>query len=170
MRIYLIGLPGVGKSTLGKRLAKRLRYFFIDLDAYIEMREGVRIPQLFEMGEGHFRKIETNTLYALPKGRRMVIATGGGIVLKKENVDYMKRTGFVIYLDRPVDAILKHLHVDKRPLLRDDPQKLYTLQKQREVLYEGAAHLKVKMTDLHKAVLEITKEIETYENSRDQWT
>mgnify|MGYP004704588547 CR=1 FL=1 len=170
MRIYLIGLPGVGKSTLGRRLAKRLKWFFIDLDAYIELKAGERISAIFEKGESHFRSIEGNALRSLPRGRRMVVATGGGVVLREDNIAWMRKTGIVIYLKRPVQTIMATINLDYRPLLKNNPDRLLDLEQERQALYKLAAHLEIDGTHLKNAVSTIVQEVIHYDDSRDKWS
>ncbi|MBQ3420901.1 MAG: AAA family ATPase, partial [Romboutsia sp.] len=86
MRIILIGFMGVGKTTIGKIIAKKLKLNFVDMDNYIEKREGKSISKIFEAyGEQHFRKLESESLKDLIKSDNIVISTGGGIVTTKEN-------------------------------------------------------------------------------------
>lgn len=142
MLFFFIGLTGVGKSTVGRKVARRLDYSFIDLDALIEMRNRMRVSEIFEFGEDSFRIAETAALKSLDPKSRHVIATGGGIVLREENIDFMREKGYVVLLERPCEEILKCLSLHLRPLLRDEPERLYQLYHQRKALYDRACHEK----------------------------
>jgi shikimate kinase len=120
--VYLIGLPGSGKSTIGKLYAKKINKKFIDLDKYIVNREKKTIPMLFEEGEAVFRKAETEALKEITeKFSGCIVATGGGIVETPENIELLKKQT-VIYLYRPIPLILSTLNADKRPLLKIIPK------------------------------------------------
>ena len=124
--IYLIGLMGAGKSTVGKMLAKRLGKTFYDSDHEIEKRCGVKIPTIFEMeGEEGFRKRESLVIKDLTKLEDVVLATGGGSVLLPENRQCLHENGFVIYLRANPHELWIRTRNDKgRPLLNTaDPQK-----------------------------------------------
>lgn len=111
--IVLIGMPGCGKSTLGKRLAKRISKTFVDMDYEIEKKAGMTIPEIFEKyGETHFRQLETEVAMELGKEKGQVIATGGGVVLRPENMKALSQNGRVIFIQRPVE----HLATKGRPL------------------------------------------------------
>jgi shikimate kinase len=98
--IYLIGMPSSGKSTLGKPLAKALRYQFVDMDEWIESQEGLWISEIFQLkGEAFFREKERETLRKFPLNQGFVIATGGGTPCFFDNMDYIKATGKSIFLD-----------------------------------------------------------------------
>lgn len=113
--IFLIGMPGCGKTSVGKRLSEFTGRQFIDLDEMIVLREGKSIPEIFgEGGEELFRKIESRVLGGIClKARGAVVATGGGAVLKKENVRAMKRCGRLVFIDRDINLIKP---ADDRPL------------------------------------------------------
>ena len=98
--IVLIGMPGCGKSTFGKRLARRLGYKFYDADDVLEEREQRTIKDFFAESEDAFRAAETRTLAFLAELEGVVIATGGGAVKRSENMELMKRNGAVVFLDR----------------------------------------------------------------------
>lgn len=117
MNIFIIGMPGSGKSTIGKILAEKLQYKFIDLDAMIEKKALMFIDEIFEKhGESVFRKLETEQLKNIPQGD-FVISCGGGIVTVKENKALMD--GYKIYLDTELELIKERLKDDYlRPLLR----------------------------------------------------
>jgi shikimate kinase len=141
LNLYLIGMMGAGKTTVGKALAKKLGYRFFDTDAVIERVAGQSIAQLFDTaGEAEFRTLETQVLAELSAYNRLAIATGGGIVGKRENWGLL-RHGVIIWLDVAVEEILMRLQGDTtRPLLKDpDPAgKVRSLLTQRQPLYAQA--------------------------------
>ena len=145
--IYLIGLMGVGKTTIGKQLAKALQWPFYDSDKVIEETTGVDIPTIFSYeGEDGFRLREQSVIQQLTELRGIVLATGGGAVLKPENRERLKSSGFVVYLDCSIDKILyRTRHDTQRPLLRtENPrQRLQSLLKQRGPLYMECADFKI---------------------------
>jgi shikimate kinase len=147
LNVYLIGMMGSGKSTTGKLLAQALGYQFFDTDRVIEQTTGLTISQLFaEAGEAEFRKLETQVLSELSAYTRLVIATGGGIILKRVNWSYLQQ-GLVVWLEADVVTLLSRLSEDKtRPLLQGaNPQlKLETLLEQRQSLY-AQADIKVRV-------------------------
>ncbi|KAM3115199.1 shikimate kinase [Phormidesmis sp. 146-33] len=142
VNLYLIGMMGVGKTTIGRLLADQLDYQFFDVDAVIEQASGQSISQIFaESGEAAFRQLETNVLAELAPYTRLAIATGGGIVLKPENWGYL-RHGVIVWLDLPLDELYNRLQHDRsRPLLQSSETlkaRLNTLTAQRQSLYAQA--------------------------------
>lgn len=137
--IILIGMPGCGKSTLGKRLAKRLGREFYDADEVLEEREQRTIKSFFAESEDAFREAETRTLAYLAQLQGVVIATGGGAVKRPQNMELLKRQGVVLFLDRQPDKIIGCIEGDARPLLADDKQRLYALYDERIALYRRHA-------------------------------
>lgn len=147
LNVYLIGMMGCGKSATGKLLAQQLGYQFFDTDDLIVQATGLTISQIFaEAGEAEFRKIETQVLSQLSAYTRLVVATGGGIVLERMNWSHMQQ-GLVIWLEVEPETLLDRLKEDAtRPLLQGtDPQsKLRTLLEQRHHLY-AQADVKVRV-------------------------
>ena len=141
--IFLIGMMGCGKSTLGKLLSRRLSCSFIDLDEEIVRYEGRSIPEIFaEVGDAGFRLCETAALRCAVDEAPCVIATGGGIVTREENIALMRSAGLVVWLNRPLEEIILHVRQDTRPNLSGDKQeRMRTLFAQREALYTAAAHI-----------------------------
>ncbi|HEY9817960.1 MAG TPA: shikimate kinase [Candidatus Obscuribacterales bacterium] len=139
--LYLVGMMGAGKSTLGKILAHDLGYRFADTDAVIEQAAGQPISAIFAQdGESAFRALETEVLGQLASYTRMAIATGGGIVIERKNWSYLQH-GVVVWLDVSVDLLYDRLKGDQtRPLLQapDPKQVLQTLLNQRRSLYAQA--------------------------------
>ena len=119
-RVVLVGMPGSGKTTVGRELAKRLGMRFLDTDHEIEVRTGVKIPTIFEIeGEAGFRRRETQTLDALTGETGVVLATGGGAVIAAENRQMLAARGGVVYLNVPphihhIDAAVSSTIRDKR--------------------------------------------------------
>ena len=121
MKVFLIGFMASGKTTIGERLAQELGYNFIDLDGYIEQKEGKTIKELFEIrGEEHFRSIESEALRDVSKlDDNHVIASGGGTSCFYNSVDFMNKVGITIYLKAEIPELLARLIKAKnnRPLL-----------------------------------------------------
>ena len=136
--IYLIGMPGCGKSTIGKSVSSSLDIKFIDLDEYIVSFSGRTIADMFEEGESIFRKAETDSLKEVAKKENLIVATGGGVVVTPENIDIMQKSGTVIFIDCEAETILKNCSLEGRPLLRDK-NKIYDLYNNRIALYRKAA-------------------------------
>ena len=143
--LFLIGPMGAGKSTVGRKLASRFGLRFIDLDHEIERATGASVNLIFEIeGEPQFRERESRLLDAASRNSSILLATGGGAILRAENRDILRERGFVVYLDTDVDTQLERLKRDRvRPLLRTpDPRgKLVELAKQRNALYRQTADI-----------------------------
>ena len=163
MRIILIGFMGVGKTTIGKIIAKKLKLNFVDMDNYIEKREGKSISKIFEeYGEQHFRELESESLKDLIKSDNIVISTGGGIVTKKENSDILKKEKIVIFLDANTQTILNNIYkeIDKRPLLSNSKNIEYTISNllnQRYEKYNSICDIKIDINE--KNIEEVVSQI-----------
>lgn len=145
--IFLVGMPGAGKTTIGKAVARALGREFLDVDHEIERRCGVRIPVIFDLeGEQGFRRRETCVLDEVARMPNIVLATGGGAVLAPQNRAILRERGLVVYLRaRPADLYNRTRHDRNRPLLRTE-NPLATLQRllvERGPLYEEVAHITV---------------------------
>jgi 3-dehydroquinate synthase len=143
--IFLVGLMGAGKTTIGRMLARRLGMRFADSDHEIEARTGASVPWIFEIeGEASFRRREADMIRELSAGSGLVLATGGGAVLNPESRRLLAERGTVVYLRASVNSILQRTSHDKnRPLLQtaDPRRKLEDLTSQREPLYREIADL-----------------------------
>jgi len=143
--LYLVGLMGAGKTTIGRVLARRVGYAFIDSDREIESRTGVSLPTIFEIeGEEGFRRRESQVIADVSRLTGQIVATGGGAVLRAENRKNLKASGWIIYLDVPLPTLCERTRHDKnRPLLQvSNPlQKLRELHVQRDPLYREIADL-----------------------------
>lgn len=137
--IVLIGMPGSGKTTLGKQLASRLGRTFVDADDFVVQLEGKTIADMFAVSEEYFRDAETKAAQELAKRRGLVVACGGGVIKRSVNIEIFKETGVVIFLDRSPDDIVTDVDVASRPLLKDGKQKVYDLYNERIALYWAAA-------------------------------
>lgn len=141
--VFLVGPMGVGKSTIGRLLAAELKVPFFDSDRVIEQRTGADIPWIFDVeGESGFRDRESAVLAELAEEPGVVVATGGGIVLRPDNAEVMHRAGHVCYLTASLEQLVERTAKDKkRPLLQvDNPrQKIIELLEQRDPLYRAVA-------------------------------
>jgi len=146
-RIFLVGLMGAGKSTIGKQLAKVLHKEFVDSDREIETQTGATIPLIFELeGEEGFRRRECEMIERLTQQADTVLATGGGAILNEENRKVLRERGFVVYLHATVDQLLERTRMDRnRPLLQtEDPRaRLEELLETRDPLYRDVADITV---------------------------
>ena len=143
--VFLVGLMGAGKTTIGRILARKLGLKFIDSDHEIEARTGASIPWIFEIeGEQSFRRREAEVIRELTAQQGIVLATGGGAILNPDSRAYLKARGTVIYLRASVNSILARTAHDKnRPLLQtaDPRKKLEELMALRDPLYQQVAHM-----------------------------
>ncbi len=149
VNLYLVGMMGAGKTIVGRVLANQLSYRFVDTDTVIEEVTKQSITQIFaRFGEPAFRQTESQVLAQVCAYTNLAIATGGGIVMRRENWGYL-RHGIVVWLDVPVEILYARLTEDTtRPLLNDpDPLgKLQTLLEQRQPLY-AQADLRITVND-----------------------
>lgn len=145
--IFLVGMMGAGKTTIGRALARKMSLVFADTDRELVDRTGVPVATIFEIeGEPGFRKRESQILAELAQQSGLVIATGGGAILAEENRKVMRENGTVVYLRARLESLWERTRRDtSRPLLATpDPRgTLATLLEQREPLYLDAAHLVV---------------------------
>ncbi len=150
--IYLVGLMGAGKTTIGKQLAKRLGRRFYDSDHEIVARTGVPIPTIFEIeGEAGFRRREAQTIVELTAESGIVMATGGGVVINPENRQRLRETGWTVYLNVPPRLLYERTRHDKnRPLLQvaDPLGKLEELHAQRDPFYRDVANIVIEGNQL----------------------
>lgn len=142
--IVLIGMPGCGKTLIGKMLSEKLNRNFIDLDEYIEKTEGCSITEIFKNGEEYFRSLETKAVFTASKSKSSIIATGGGVIKKAVNIEKLKENGIIIFIDKSPQDIVCDIDISTRPLLKDSIQNVYKLFDERYELYKGYCDIIVK--------------------------
>ena len=154
LNLVLIGMPGSGKSSTGRALARRMGRDFVDCDQEIVHRAGMSIPDIFaRQGEAAFRALEALVIADVCKEKGRIIATGGGAVLRQDNVRAMRQNGVVVLLTRDLEA----LPLDGRPLSRD-PQTLRDMWRAREPFYRGAADATIDNNAEHGAAVQAAEE------------
>lgn len=163
--VYLIGMMGSGKSTVGLALSEYMGWDFIDLDAFIEADEKKTIPELFEsFGESYFRTLEYNALERITQKSSCIISTGGGIVLNPQNIQVMRDNGLVVYLVCNAELLANRLmhETSHRPLLKEChhdltciQHKINALLEKRHPLYQAAAELIIAPASIDQLVEQI---------------
>lgn len=158
--LVLIGFMGTGKSSIGRLLAARLRFKFVDTDQIIVESAGMEIPEIFaKLGEPHFRDLETEALRTLASVQRRVVATGGGIVIREENRPLLQALGLVVALTATDEVIFKRVSRNKKRPLLQTPNPRETIARllgTREPLYAETAQRLVDTSDLtHAEVAEV---------------
>lgn len=141
--IVFIGLPGCGKTSMGKAVAERLSIPFYDVDEYIEKKEGRLIKEIFLQGEDYFRKLESEAIEEISNKCPSVIATGGGAVKVSYNMEVLKRKSIIIFINRPIENIIRDIKISTRPLLAEGPEKLFELYEERYFLYKKYSDVEV---------------------------
>jgi shikimate kinase len=161
--IIFVGPMGAGKSTLAKKLAKQLGRDFVDTDRLIEAEHGP-ITEIFDSkGESHFRDLET-AAFKTAIDTAGVVATGGGVVLSSNNRELMKK-GVVVFLDTTQDAVVGRVNLEKRPLLKNNPDRWQEIYDQRLALYREVADIEVftGTRPIKDLLAEISEKIEHHE-------
>jgi shikimate kinase len=152
MNLVFIGFMGVGKTCVGKGVAERLAWPFIDTDLLIEEALAMSVPQIFaQHGETVFRQVEREVVGRVAQRTRCVIATGGGVVLDPENIDALKENGLLIHLSLSPQTIFDRIgHQSDRPLLETDRprQTLESLFQERDRLYRACSDLTIDRNGL----------------------
>lgn len=132
-KVYLVGFMGAGKSTVARRLARRLDWRFEDVDELVEQREHQTVAELFaRRGEAYFRAVERAVLLDLVGLRHAVVATGGGTFVDPQNRSVIARDGMTVWLDVPIDRLIARIPADgRRPLAADraEFERLYALRR-----------------------------------------
>ena len=171
--IYLIGLMGSGKTTLGKSLAKKLNRPFIDTDQLIEQKSGVDVSLIFEFeGEMGFRERETKLLSEIALKKEHIVSTGGGIILSKYNRDVIAKSGIIFYLKTQPAELFIRLQNDKtRPLLQGTnlKEKLTKIYAERCTLYEMTADyiIETKNKKISQILTNIEEIMTAHENHKN---
>lgn len=158
--IVLTGFMGTGKSSVGKMLAKKMGYGYCDLDDVIVEQAGMTINEIFERyGETHFRDLEVKAVNQVSTAENLVVATGGGAVIRKENRERLRSTGFIVNLEASVEEITARLSSNTdRPLLKDEKsrEKVTAMLKEREPYY---AEADIRIDTTGKKVEDVVREI-----------
>ena len=169
--IILVGLMGCGKTTVGKALSKRTGMPLLDTDAIIEEQIGKPIPEIFaEQGESHFRALETALLRYLlynPTPSPSIISTGGGIVVRPENRELLRKLGFTVWLNVSINALLtRTAKSTNRPLLQNTDRRAVfeRLDSERRAFYKEAAHcwLEASRLDVNSVAVRVCEEAERF--------
>lgn len=160
--IYLIGMPGCGKSTIGKIISKEINREFVDLDEYIIESSGKSIEELFSAGETHFRSVETECLKLVSNMNNLIVATGGGIIETSGNSQIMRNSGIVIFIHTTPEKIMENSSLDGRPLLAENKNRIFELFERRYEKYKSSADYIVdNMGDIKDTISKI-KDLNCY--------
>lgn len=154
--IVLIGMPGCGKTTIGKQLSEKLNMKFYDIDEYIEDKTNKKISEIFAISEAHFRDIEEKCVKEVSEGSTKIISTGGGVVLRENNILNLKRNGIIIFINRPLENIISDVDTTTRPLLKDGVERIKKLYEDRIELYKGYCDFNIKN---NKSLTSVVEEI-----------
>ena len=158
--IFLIGMQGCGKSSLGKRVARETGLSFADTDAMVAGSAGGTVNDFFaQYGEETFRKAETGALTLLTRARPMMISTGGGTVMNPVNRHIMRAWGTIVLIDRPLEEILTDIKLDRRPTLRDGGlEEVERVYNERIQIYRNLADITVRNDQgYHMAVYTLSR-------------
>jgi shikimate kinase len=170
--LFLVGMMGAGKTTVGKLLAQKFGRTFVDSDEEIQQRTGVTIPHIFDVeGEAGFRQREASVIQDLVKRNNIVLATGGGVVLNEQNRDALCNNGIVVYLKSSVHDLWQRTRHDRnRPLLQTaDPRaRLKELYELRDPIYTQVADLVMSTgkQSVHSMVLQLQHELNLYTENK----
>ncbi|GAA0747205.1 shikimate kinase [Clostridium oceanicum] len=158
--IVLIGMPGCGKTSIGKILSEKINLEFYDVDKYIEEMTDELISSLFKKGEEYFRDAESSAIKEICKKENIVISTGGGVIKREENIKELKEKGKIFFINRPLENIINDIDTDSRPLLKDKKSNLINLYNERYELYKKYSDVIINNNlDLHSVIDNIISNI-----------
>lgn len=172
--IFLIGFMGAGKSTVANGLKNQLEMDYVEMDQLIAEQRGMAITDIFaEYGETYFRNLESNVLIELQRRRHTIVSCGGGIVVRKENKDYMKKNGRVVFLTASPQTVYERVKNSKeRPILNNNMNVEFISQllETRRALYEEAADITVATDGRPVAEIcdEIVSKLRAYDEKLEQ--
>ncbi len=168
MNVTLIGMPGAGKSTIGKKAAEVLSYRFIDIDDALEQKEGLRIPQLLaSKGEKLFLEMEGEAVLSLDLKDDCIISPGGSIVYVKKAMAFLKKRSIVVFLDYPLSVIKKRLNDVPRGIVGLGEKNLEEIYSERQALYRKYADVIIELTE-KSTPEEVIKEITNLKSEKDK--
>lgn len=151
---------GSGKSSVGRVLSRVSGYDFLDMDKYIEEKNNMSISEMFKINEAYFRDKELDAAKGIGRLDKTVVATGGGAVKNPIIMDELSKNGIIVYIKRDISTILQTSNTSIRPIIADDPQKLYGIFDERKPLYEKYGQVVVENNStVNKCADEILKKI-----------
>ncbi len=162
--IILIGMPGCGKTTIGRLIAKKLNIEFADSDKVFTEKVCPDIPKYFaKYGEENFRREETVILRRLSQKRHCIIATGGGVVERHENKEILQKSGVVVFINRSPEDIARNVDTSSRPLLAEGRNRIFDLYERRILKYKDFCNIEIKNCGALDALADkIINEVNTY--------
>ena len=162
--IILIGMPGCGKTTIGKKLAKELNCDFFDSDQVFVDEAKITISEFFDAyGESQFRDKETSIIRQLSQKSGCVIATGGGVVERAENKEILQNGNIVVFINRSPEDIFRNINASTRPLIANDRNRIFSLYKRRISKYRDFCHIEIENSGPFRLLTEkIINEVNNY--------
>ncbi len=148
MNITFIGMPGAGKSTLGKKVAELLHYRFIDIDLLIEQKEKLKLPEvLAKYGEKRFLELEEETIFSLGVLQNSILSPGGSVIYLEKAMEFLKNNSIMVFLDVPFPMIERRIGSAPRGIIGLQEKSLEQLFLERKILYEKDADAVVKVLE-----------------------
>jgi Shikimate kinase len=141
--IVLIGMPGCGKTSIAYKLEKELNLSMIDLDQFLVEYFNESIAEMFEKSEDYFREKESFICQYLKNQDGKILATGGGVIKRKENITALKENGIIFFIDRSIENIISDIDTSTRPLLKTGKEKLHSLYEERYSTYLSSCDIKI---------------------------
>lgn len=160
--IVLIGMPGSGKSTIGRLLSKKFNWSFCDVDKYMEEKYKMEVREIYSQGEEYFREMERKSIEEIIGLKPKIISTGGGVVKSEESMALLKKDRLIIFINRPLEEIINDIDVN-RAIFKGDANRIYKLYEERYPLYKEYSDMEINNSgDINLTVCNLTYIIKTY--------